>query len=261
MFLLCAKLVRENKAMQLSLNFGQAPPLGADILHLRNRLMSAFGPFRSSLRDEPVAQLVKSLLSSRTHGGDAQATYERLKRRYPSWADLASASGGELRALLCPVTYADEKADWLSCGLKEIRRRTGALDLDFLAEWPVEAAQDWLKALDGVGPKVAGEVLNFSRLKRRCMVVDSHVHRVAKRYGLVSEVSEPEGAARTLMELAPDAWTAEDFYELHWLMKRLGQMRCTQSWARCGACPVAASCLRRSIPPRSNLAELHARPI
>jgi endonuclease III len=189
MFLLCAKLVRENKAMQLSLNFGHAPPLGADIVNLRNRLMSAFGPFRSSLRDEPVAQLVKSLLSSRTHVGDAQATYERLKRRYPSWADLASASGGELRALLCPVTYADEKADWLSCGLKEIRRRTGALDLDFLAEWPVEAAQDWLKALDGVGPKVAGEVLNFSRLKRRCMVVDSHVHRVAKRYGLVSEVS------------------------------------------------------------------------
>ena len=247
--------------MQLSLNFAEAPPMGADLAHLRQRLLSAFGPFRSALRHEPVDQLVKSLISSRTHDGDSQATYERLKLRYPDWADLAAAPAGEVRALLCPVTYADEKADWLSSALKEIRRRTGALDLDFLANWPVEAAQDWLKTLDGVGPKVAAAVLNFSRLKRRCMVVDTHVHRVAKRYGLVSETSEPEGAARTLMNLAPDPWTAEDFYELHWLMKRLGQMRCTHGWARCGACPVAASCLRRSVPPRSNLAQLHARPI
>jgi endonuclease-3 len=252
---------QENNAVQLSLNFGEARPLGADLVHLRQRLISAFGPFRSALRHEPVDQLVKSLISSRSHGGESQATYERLKRRYPDWADLASAPGAELRAFVCPVTYADDKADWLSGGLKDIRRKTGALDLDFLTDWPVEAAQDWLKALNGVGPKVAAEVLNFSRLKRRCMVVDSHVHRVAKRYGLVSEVSDQEGAARTLMGLAPDAWTAEDFYELHWLMKRLGQMRCTQGWARCGACALAASCLRRSVPPRSNLAQLHARPI
>ena len=39
------------------------------------------------------------------------------------------------------------------------------------------------------------------------------------------------------MSLAPDAWTSEDFYELHWLMKRLGQLRCTQNWARCRRLP------------------------
>ena len=34
-------------------------------------------------------QLVKSLISSRTHDEDSQATFDRLKVRYPDWDGLA----------------------------------------------------------------------------------------------------------------------------------------------------------------------------
>jgi endonuclease-3 len=250
----------EAKTMQLSLNFGETPPAVANLPHLRQRLLSAFGPFRNETRLEPLDQLVKSLISSRTHDEDSQATYDRLKFRYPDWADLADAPGEEVRDLLCPVTYPDEKADWLPAALKQIVRSKGTLSLEFLAGQPVEAALAWLKKLDGVGGKVAAAVLNFSRLKMRVMVVDTHVLRVARRYGLVSEKCDAEAASRVLMGLAPDAWTADDFYELHWLMKRLGQMRCTHGWARCGACPMMASCERRDVPERSNVARLHVKP-
>jgi len=243
--------------MQLSLNFGETPPAVAD---LRQRLLAAFGPFRSDTRHEPLDQLVKSMISSRTHDEDSQATYDRLKFRYPDWADLASAPGEEVRDLLCPVTYPDEKADWLPAALKQITARSGLLSLEFLAAWPVEDALAWLVKLSGVGPKVGAAVLNFSRLKMRIMVVDTHVLRVAKRYGLVPDKCDAETASRLLMDMAPDAWTAGDFYELHWLMKRLGQMRCTAGWARCGACPVAAACARRDVPERTNVARLHVRP-
>ena len=246
--------------MQLSLNFGQTPPATANLHQFRHRLLSAFGPFRSTARLEPLDQLVKSMISSRTQDEDSQATYDRLKFRYPDWRDLAGAPGDEVRDLLCPVTYPDEKADWLPAALKQIVTKTGALSLEFLADWPVEQASAWLVELKGVGPKVAAAVLNFSRLKMRTMVVDTHVLRVAKRYGFVGEKVSAEEASRILMNLAPDAWTAEDFYELHWLMKRLGQMRCTHGWARCGACPAAASCERRDVPERSNVARLHVRP-
>ncbi len=247
--------------MQFSLNFGDVSDVSLDLAQFRRRLVSGFGSFGSGGgRLSPMDQLVKSLISSRTHDEDYQATYDRLKFRYPDWNDLADAPMEEVRDLLCPVTYADEKADWLSSTLKLIRRQTGALKLDFLGDWPVEQAHAWLKTLDGVGAKVGAAVLNFSRLEMRIMVVDTHVHRVARRYGLVPEKSTPEDAGRILMSLAPDAWTAEDFYELHWLMKRLGQLRCTHSWARCGACPVAAACQRRDPPERSNVARLHVRP-
>jgi endonuclease-3 len=246
--------------MQLSLNFGETPPAGANLIYMRQRLLSSFGPFRSAVRLEPLDQLVKSLISSRTHDEDSQATYDRLKFRYPRWDALLNAPSEEVRGLLCPVTYPDEKADWLPGALNQIVRKTGALSLDFLAEMPVDDALSWLKTLDGVGPKVGAAVLNFSRLRLRVMVVDTHVLRVARRYGFVSEKCGAEEASRILMSLAPDAWTAEDFYELHWLMKRLGQMRCTHGWARCGACPIAASCERRDVPERSNVARLHVRP-
>jgi len=245
--------------MQLSLNFGEAPSGGPDLLTLRDRLRARFGPFASDVRPEPLDQLVKSLISSRTHDEDSQATYDRLKVRYRRWDDLLAAPGEEVRALLAPVTYGESKADWLPAALKAIQRERGALSLDVLADWPVEAALKWLKDLDGVGPKVAAAVLNFSRLKRRVMVVDTHVHRVVRRYGLVPDHLTPEQTSRALMILAPDSWTAEDFYELHWLIKRLGQLRCTHGWARCGACPVAAVCERRDVPERSNVARLHIR--
>ena len=247
--------------MQLSLNFGDMSDVSLDLVRFRRRLVSSFGSFDAGGgRLSPMDQLVKSIISSRTHDEDSQATYDRLKFRYPDWNDLADAPMGEVRDLLCPVTYADEKADWLSSTLRLIRRQTGVLNLDFLSEQPVEQAHVWLQTFDGVGPKVAAAVLNFSRLQMRIMVVDAHVHRVAKRYGLCPEKSTPEDASHILMSLAPNAWTSEDFYELHWLMKRLGQLRCTHGWARCGACPVAASCQRRDPPERSNVARLHVRP-
>ena len=113
--------------------------------------------------------------------------------------------------MLCPVTYPDEKADWLPSALSQIVRKTGALSLDFLAELTPAEALSWLKQLDGVGPKVGAAVLNFSRLKMRVMVVDTHVLRVARRYGFVTDKCTAEEASRILMGLAPEAWTADGF--------------------------------------------------
>jgi endonuclease-3 len=52
----------------------------------------------------------------------------------------------------------------------------------------------------------------------------------------------------TLMSLAPDAWTADDLFELHWLMKRgLGQMLCPHEGPSCGACPVRTMCAKAGV--------------
>ena len=47
------------------------------------------------------------------------------------------------------------------------------------------------------------------------------------------------------MAAAPAGWTDEDFFDLHWLLKRLGQTLCMDSRTRCGACPAAALCEER----------------
>ena len=50
------------------------------------------------------------------------------------------------------------------------------------------------------------------------------------------------------MDMAPPSWTADDLFELHWLLKRgLGQMLCPREAPKCGACPVKAMCAKTGV--------------
>jgi endonuclease-3 len=68
---------------------------------------------------------------------------------------------------------------------------------------------------------------------------------VARRIGLAAPNADPEKVRRTIMDAAPSDWSADRFFDLHWLLKRLGQSLCQDSHTRCGACPVAALCAER----------------
>jgi endonuclease III len=154
------------------------------------------------------------------------------------------ASPTRIEALIAPVTFAERKARQLPTLIRMIQIRAGGLDLNFLGEKPVEAAMEWLQSLPGVGVKTAAVTLNFSALRGRALVVDTHLHRVVRRLGLVGAKSESAQAYEVLMSLVPAAWTAEDLFELHWLIKGLGQSICSDGAPLCGRCPLKASCPR-----------------
>src|SRR5205085_3021211 len=138
-------------------------------------------------------------------------------------------------AAITPVAYADLKAGWLKEAVRRLQATPGGVDLDFLAGMEEAAAMAWLqKELPGVGPKVAATVLNFSVLRRRAMVVDAHVWRVARRIGLAPAAADPEATRRAIEDAAPAAWSGDDLFDLHWLLKRLGQSVCMESRTRCG---------------------------
>ena len=79
---------------------------------------------------------------------------------------------------------AKVKAPRLQEILTAVLERNGSWDLSFLAEMPLAEAKKWLLELPGVGPKTVGCVLLFS-LGMPAMIVDTHVHRVAKRLNLI----------------------------------------------------------------------------
>ena len=225
---------------QLSLALDPTPP----VLAVHQKLKLAFGSFADGPRLAPLDQLVRSLIAGRTHDEVSWPIYYRLKARYRPWERLIEAPPGELQAIIAPVTFADIKAGWLPEALAKVMER-GSLSLDFLADPPVEEAMAWLRRLPGVGDKVAASVLNFSTLARRAMVVDTHVWRVARRLGLASRTADPEAVRHAIMDAVPADWAPNDFFDLHWLLKRLGQTLCQDSRTRCGACPVAALCAER----------------
>lgn len=209
---------------------------------VRRRLTVAQGPVVWGDRLDPLSQFVRSALGARTYDAVSWKAFFALVDAFPDWAVMADASPAEVLRHIHEVTFAEDKARHLVAALCMIRARTGGLSLEFLADWPIGTAHAWLEGLPNAGPKVAAAVLNFSTLNRRSMVIDTHVQRVAARYGLVARGAGIPEAWETLMETLPDDWTASDLAAFHVQLKRLGQTRCRPTDPDCGRCPLADGC-------------------
>ena len=226
--------------MQAALSFGQS----ADLVFVRDRLRDRFGPQFDAQRHDPISQLVKASISGQTYDAVSSAAFGRLVRRYPDVEDLAAASVEEIEAVISDVTHVKDKAVYLRGALRMIKAHQGEIALEFLLDWPVDLAMRWLVSLPGVGHKVAAAVLNFSTLRRRIFVVDTHVLRVLQRFGFVGTKADYENASDAVMAAA-DSFDTDDLYELHWLLKYLGQQICTHGIAHCSECPLATMCMKR----------------
>lgn len=232
----------------MQLLFDLVPPI---LPEARERLLGFFGAQRPTRRLDPLSQMIKSVISSRTYDATSWATFVQLRKAFPDWDALGEASPAEIEKLIAPVTHADQKARQLPVLIRVLRTRPHGLDLGFLADHTVEEATAWLRELPAIGPMTAAATLNFSTLAMRTFVVDTHTHRVLKRLGLVSRKGDAAEAWEQMMSLIPADWTAEDLYELHWLLKGLGQDTCTAQLALCGRCPLKELCPRIDVAVRA----------
>ncbi len=101
---------------------------------------------------------------------------------------------------------------------------------------PTPAARDALMALHGVGPKTADVVLAMAGY-HPTFPVDTHIARIARRWGLVSR-SEYERTRGAL-----EAWTPQD-KRMAWHLAIIahGRELCRARNPRCDACPVRGDC-------------------
>jgi endonuclease-3 len=112
--------------------------------------------------------------------------------------------GGEQAGL------APTKAPRIQGALRRITEERGEIELAFLSQLSLEEARAWLLALPGVGPKTAAIVLLFA-LGRPAFPVDTHIHRVARRLGLIPDRTTREKAHALLEALVPP----EIYYAFH----------------------------------------------
>ena len=91
--------------------------------------------------------------------------------------------------------------------------------------------------MNGVGPKTAAIVLLFS-LGRPAFPVDTHVHRVTGRLGLIGPRVSREKAHDLLEELVPP----EDYYAFHLNVIRHGRAVCTSRKPHCQDCLLTGLC-------------------
>ena len=212
------------------------------IAEIHGRLLARFGrpgPFRPL---DPVSQLVMGIIGGRTLGADSLCAFEALQDRFASWQALRDGPATAVEVAIRPVTYGPAKARHLQRALRRLTALRGRLELDFLSDWPVEAALAWLERLPGVGRKVSAATLNFSTLRRPALVIDSHHLRTLARLRLVGSRASIAAAYDHILPRLPSAWGAADLDDHHQLLKKLGQTHCRTGPPSCGGCPLRPLC-------------------
>ncbi len=186
---------------------------------------------------DAMAELVLTLLSQNTSDTNSGRAFSRLLQKYPDWPSVLAAPLPEVEEAIRPGGLAPTKAPRLQAMLAEIQSRTGGFDLSSLETMPIEEARTWLQTLPAVGPKTAACVLLFG-LGRPGLPVDTHVHRLAIRLGLIDAKMPPDKAQTYLEALIPP----EDHYMFHILLIRHGRHLCPARNPQCGICPLQQRC-------------------
>jgi endonuclease-3 len=193
-----------------------------------------------SPRYPPVDELVFTVLSQNTADVNTERTFAALKARFPEWSAARDASAEAIEEAIALGGLAHTKAPRIKRILEAISTPGGAPDLGILDRMTDAEAQDYLVGLPGVGPKTAACVLLFS-LGRPLMPVDTHVHRLALRLGIIDAKTTAEQAHPLLTELA-GADDPEQVYAAHVDFVRHGRRVCHARRPACGECPLAGFC-------------------
>jgi endonuclease-3 len=204
---------------------------------VQERLLAAYGVRQLHGTRDPLDELVLTILSQNTSDRNSGRAFRLLKARYPDYQEVLEAPARELYEVIKPAGLGNIKAPRIQAVLHEIIARHGSLDLAFLREMPMAEARAWLTSLPGIGPKTAACVLCFS-CDMPALPVDTHVHRVAQRLGLIG----PKVGADAAHDLLEQAVAPEDVYGFHVNMILHGRQICHALRPECPRCPLADVC-------------------
>jgi endonuclease-3 len=177
----------------------------------------------------PYRLLVSCVISLRTKDEVTHGASQRLLEIAPTPAKLAELDESRIASAIFPAGFYNQKS-------KQLKRIGRILSDDYQGRVPDSETE--LLALPGVGRKTANLVLGLG-FKIPAICVDTHVHRISNRLGLVA-TSTPEATERALQEiLARDHWI-----DINDLLVTFGQNLCHPTSPRCTDCPLEELCPR-----------------
>jgi endonuclease-3 len=211
-------------------------PLRSRLKRVADGLARRWGRPRRALAP-PLDALVETILSQNTSDLNSGRAFAALRAAYPRWDAAARARVASLERVIRPGGLAHIKSRRIHLALLAVKRRAGRYDLGMLRRLPPGAAEDFLRGLPGVGPKTRACVLLFG-CGHPAFPVDTHVHRIARRAGLVP----PRASAERAHEILGAAVPAGRHLDLHLNLIRLGRELCRPGVPRCGECPIRGEC-------------------
>ena len=204
---------------------------------VHQRLLEVYGQPEWRPHLDPISEVVSTILSQNTTDVNRDRAFERLRARFATWEEVRDGPVEAIENAIRPAGLAQQKAPRIKGALQFITQERGELNLDFLKEMPVDEAKAWLTQIKGIGPKTAAIILLFS-LGMPAFPVDTHVHRVTGRLGLIGPKVSAEKAHDLLEHLLPPDW----YYPFHLNVIRHGREICHARNPKCEICPLQDLC-------------------
>jgi endonuclease-3 len=178
---------------------------------------------------DPFKTLIGCILSLRTKDQTTAIASQRLFARADTPARMLALSARTLERLIYPVGFYRIKA-------RVIRGISRDLIDKFHGRVPDEI--DELLTLKGVGRKTANLVVTEAYSKPG-ICVDTHVHRISNRWGLV-KTNTPDKTEIALRKVLPP----RHWIEYNGILVAFGQTICHPTSPWCSRCKIAELCPR-----------------
>jgi endonuclease-3 len=180
-------------------------------------------------RRDPFRLLAACIISLRTKDQVTAEASARLFAQASTPATVAALPEQAIARLIFPAGFYNTKA-------RQIREISARLARDHDGQVP--ANREALLSFPGVGRKTANLVLGLG-FGAPAICVDTHVHRISNRLGLV-KTRTPEETERALERVLP----RRHWIEINDLLVTFGQNVCHPTSPHCSTCPLAERCPR-----------------
>ncbi len=203
------------------------------------RLNEHYGVQEIRGRVDPMHELIGTILSHRTTFANERVAYQTMRERFPTWEAVRDAPLDQLIDAIKTANYPEIKAPYIQNVLTLLIAERGEANINFLWDLSTEEAMAWLNRLPGVGPKTSTLLLLFS-FHKPVLPVDTHVHRVTQRLGLIGPKVSAEKAHTLLLSYLPqDAGVLYNFHK-HFFWH--GQRVCFWYNPNCAGCVLNDMC-------------------
>ena len=195
------------------------------------RLDAMYGPVECFLdHGSPFRLVISVLLSAQTTDAQVNKVTPELFRRWPTPADLAAATPGEVAEVIRSLGFYKSKARHAVEAARMIVSEYGG---------EVPHTMEELTRLPGVGRKTANIVLNVSFGIVEGIAVDTHVFRIAHKLKLAGPSADTPAKTETaLLKLYPrDLWGPINH---QWVL--FGRETCIARRPKCEECFLADLC-------------------
>jgi A/G-specific adenine glycosylase len=186
-------------------------------------------PWQNTL--DPYAIWVSEIMLQQTQVGAVIGYYGKFMARFPTVAELASASQDEVLQLWSGLGYYSRA--------RNLHKAAQQILTDFGGKFP----QDFeaIQSLPGIGRSTAAAISAFA-FHQSQTILDGNVKRVLARHFMLEGWTSAPSVEKKLWQLAESLLPQQDMIAYTQGLMDLGATLCTRSKPKCKVCPLQTTC-------------------